>query len=229
VRCWTCLCCDQAIRWHYHSRRPVGHLCSVCHVFDAYMDKGANRPHRRPCLLRPRGCTSWHRNRVLQSAESKEAVVQQEPLEYMSDETTEMRFALSGTMGEVVGGERGRGLCRTHGLPRAAPMEPKITGPDGPPGLTSGSSTGVSVALNPPARTGRALVVWHRRPLNLSSWSLWLVLRFSGRALPARLHRVAKNLAPFPPCFRRCEGHFWAFSTSCGPLRVGCVRLLLGK
>src|SRR5437763_2639260 len=81
-------------------------MCSMPH-----MGKGANRPHRRPCLLRTRGCASWQRNRVLQSAESKQAVVQQEPLESMSEEATEMRFAVSGTMGEVVGGERGRGLC----------------------------------------------------------------------------------------------------------------------
>jgi hypothetical protein len=46
------------------------------------------------------------KNRVLQSAEPKEAVVQRESLEFMSHEATEMRFAVSGTMDKVVGGER---------------------------------------------------------------------------------------------------------------------------
>ena len=54
--------------------------------------------HRRTCLLLARGCASWYRNRVLQSAEPKEAVVQRESLEFMSHEATEMRFAVSGTI-----------------------------------------------------------------------------------------------------------------------------------
>ena len=70
-------------------------------MFDAHRGKDADGPHRRPCLLL---------NRVLQSAEPKEAVVQRDSLEFMSHEATEMRFAVSGTMDKVVGGERGRGL-----------------------------------------------------------------------------------------------------------------------
>jgi hypothetical protein len=49
-------------------------------------------------LLLVRGCASWHRNRVLQSAEPKEAVVQRESLGFMSHEATEMRLAVSGTI-----------------------------------------------------------------------------------------------------------------------------------
>src|SRR5271163_3441907 len=49
-------------------------------------------------LLLVRGCASWHRNQVLQSAEPKEAVVQRESLEFMSHEATEMRLAVSGTI-----------------------------------------------------------------------------------------------------------------------------------
>ena len=108
MRCWSCLSCDRAIRWHYYFRRSVGHLFTVFHVFDAHSGKDADGPHRRPCLLLTRGCASWHKNRVLQSAEPKEAVVQRESLEFMSHEATEMRFAVSGTMDKVVGGERGR-------------------------------------------------------------------------------------------------------------------------
>jgi hypothetical protein len=62
-------------------------------VLDAHSGKDADGPHRRTCLLLARGCVSWHRNRVVQSAEPKE-----------------MRFAVSGTMDKVVGGERGCGL-----------------------------------------------------------------------------------------------------------------------
>jgi hypothetical protein len=47
-------------------------------------------------LLLARGCASWHRNRVLQSAEPKEAVLQRESLEFMSHEATGMRLAVSG-------------------------------------------------------------------------------------------------------------------------------------
>jgi hypothetical protein len=68
-------------------------------------------------LLLAQGCVSWHKNRVLQSAEPKEAVVQRECLESMSHKVTEMRFAVLGTMDKVVGGER------------AARMRPKMTGP----------------------------------------------------------------------------------------------------
>jgi hypothetical protein len=53
---------------------------------------------------------SRHKNRVLQSAELKEAVVQRESLEFMSHEAAEMRFPVSRTMDKVVGGERGCGL-----------------------------------------------------------------------------------------------------------------------
>jgi hypothetical protein len=49
-------------------------------------------------LLLVRGCTSRHRNRVLQSAEPKEAVIQRGSLEFMSHEATEMRPAVSGTI-----------------------------------------------------------------------------------------------------------------------------------
>jgi hypothetical protein len=49
-------------------------------------------------LLLVRGCASCHRNRVLKSAEPKEAVIQRESLEFMSDEATELRFAVSGTI-----------------------------------------------------------------------------------------------------------------------------------
>jgi hypothetical protein len=79
-------------------------------MFDAHSGKDADGPHRRTCLLLARGCASWHRNRVMQSAEPKEAVVQRESLEFMGHEATEMRFAVSGTMDKVVGGERGCGL-----------------------------------------------------------------------------------------------------------------------
>jgi hypothetical protein len=47
-------------------------------------------------LLLARGCASWHRNRVPQSTEPKEAVVQRESLEFMSHEATGMRLAVSG-------------------------------------------------------------------------------------------------------------------------------------
>jgi hypothetical protein len=61
-------------------------------------------------LLLVRGCASWHRNRVLQSAEPKEAIVQTgvfgiyEPRSYR-DEARRVRDDLD----KVVGGERGRG------------------------------------------------------------------------------------------------------------------------
>jgi hypothetical protein len=99
-------------------------------VFDAHRGKDANGPHRRPCLLLTRGCASWHKNRVLQSVEPKETVVQRESLEFMSHEATEMRFAVSETIDKVVSGERGRGLV-AHFLAyrRAAHTGPKITGP----------------------------------------------------------------------------------------------------
>jgi hypothetical protein len=56
-------------------RQSVGHLFAVFHVFDAH---SADEPHLRICLLPVRACASCHRNRVLQSAEPKEAVVQWE-------------------------------------------------------------------------------------------------------------------------------------------------------
>ena len=79
-------------------------------MFDAHSGKDADGPHRRPCLLLTRGYASWHKNRVLQSAEPKEAIVHRKSLEFMSHEATEMRFAVLETIDKVVGGERGRGL-----------------------------------------------------------------------------------------------------------------------
>jgi hypothetical protein len=57
-------------------------------------------------LFLARGCASWHKNRVLQSTEPKEAVVQRESLEFISHEATEMRFTVSKTTDKVVGRER---------------------------------------------------------------------------------------------------------------------------
>jgi hypothetical protein len=49
-------------------------------------------------LLVARGCAYWYRNRVLQFAEPKEAIIQRESLEFMSHQATKMRLAVSGTI-----------------------------------------------------------------------------------------------------------------------------------
>jgi hypothetical protein len=39
---WSRLSYDRSIRWHYHFGRYVGHLFTVCHVFDASSGEDAD-------------------------------------------------------------------------------------------------------------------------------------------------------------------------------------------
>jgi hypothetical protein len=133
-------------------------------------------------LLLVRGCASWHRNRVLQSAEPKEAVVQRESLEFMSHEATEMRFAVSGTIWIKSSAESAvvalshtwhTGEQLTWGRKyRRAVAETRVRGPHPGAPMDQSSSpgarpTGVSVAaLSSPTRTARAMS--RQRPPSLA-------------------------------------------------------------
>jgi len=85
------------IRWYYHFKQSVSHSFAVFHMFDAL--NGEDTDGSKVANGRfVQSCSSCQTIRVLQSAEPKEAVVQQLSWEFMSYEATERRFAVSGTI-----------------------------------------------------------------------------------------------------------------------------------